>query len=60
MFIATIGHTPTSALKTTRITQATVLRILSRRILACNREKMSSADPNQPIASTQVIASTRP
>ena len=53
-FIATIGHTPRIALKTVRMTQATVLSTRRRRMRAWSREKTSSAEPNQPRASTQV------
>ena len=37
-FMATIGQTPTRALNTTRMTQATVLSTRSRRIRACSSE----------------------
>ena len=59
-FIATIGHTPTNALKKTRMTQAMVLSTRRRRMRAWSSEKTSRADPNQPSASTQLTGWSSP
>ena len=53
MFIATIGQISSAALKPVSTTQATRLRTRKRSTRACISETISSAEPNQPIRSSQ-------
>ncbi len=53
MFIPTIGHTPTRALKTIRLSEAQRLRIRNRSTRVWSSETMRSALPHQPNTSSQ-------
>ena len=57
MFIATIGHTPRSALKATSISPAVRFSTRKRSTRACSRETISSAEPAHPSRSSQWSAS---
>ena len=56
-FMATIGHTPISALNSTSISPATRLSTRNRSTRACSSETISSAEPAQPSRSSQWSAS---
>ena len=53
----TIGHTPTSALKSTRLSDAARLSSRNRSTRVWSSEKISSALPNHPKRSSQWFSS---